>query len=444
MASLLDIPAFSKLGRICNQHDLDITLFGGAVTRLVKTAGENDLTPAVLNGIDNLFALAPPFSDFDISHTGLPSHNELIQRAILDFVPNGECFRWDIRSRPEWAIYEAAAHYNNHIPARRMSLSTNPRVGFQDPLNGRADVETGMYRYYRNSAYRRSPLFLQNRDLELFSALVYLITVFEDQVAKDRLEEPGFSWVAQVLAEARTLETIIALQESSYLRSRFHYLIAMLLTLDAPKLLLEQVKLPELLQFIEMQFSSFRNRLQELERGATQEGAAVISSARIGGDIFRLPVVVDSWEDGEKSRKEFLATLDGNVTLGGNEIVILASPWMKITGGIAESSALPGARDRARLVQEFVYINLKNKNRFTTPSGSVCLDGNLQFREEDLALFLAVRTSPNKQSNIFPFVGDVYLKPERMLIRINAWALFEELSSTEQPEVRIFVSGWDA
>jgi hypothetical protein len=43
----------------------------------------------------------------------------------------------------------------------------------------------------------------------------------------------------------------------------------MLSTLDAPKLSLEQVKLPELLQFVEEQFASFRTRLRELELGAT-------------------------------------------------------------------------------------------------------------------------------------------------------------------------------
>ncbi|MGY3347207.1 MULTISPECIES: hypothetical protein [unclassified Bradyrhizobium] len=444
MASLLDIPVFSKLGRVCNQHNLDITLFGGAVTRLVKAAGGNDLTSAVLNDFDDLFALAPPFSDFDISHSGSPSQNALIQRAILDFVPNGECFRWDIRARSEWAIYEAAARYNNRIPARQMSLSTNPQSGFQDPLNGRADIKAGMYRYERNSAYGHSPLFLQIRDLELFSALIYLITVFEDQAVKGRSDQPGFGTVAQVLTDARTLETIISLQESSYLRARFHYLVAMLATLDAPKDSLEQVKLPLLLQFLEEQFPSFRTRLQQIEQGATQEGAAVISSARIGGDFFRLPVLAAPWSQGEQSRTAFEKALSENVTLGGNEIVVLGSPWMKVTRGIAESNASSGGQDRASLIQEFVYFNLKNQNRLSTPDGPVCTDGSLHFRAEDLTLFLALRTCHNNKSTVLPLAGDVYLKPERMLIRINAWALFEELSSAEQPEVQLFVSGWDA
>jgi hypothetical protein len=246
-----------------------------------------------------------------------------------------------------------------------------------------------------------------------------------------------------VLADARTLETIIALQESSYLRSRFHYLVAMLAALDAPKDSLEQVKLPLLLQFLEEQFASFHTRLQQIEQGATQEGTAVISSARIGGDIFRLPVVTAPWFEGEQSRKAFDEALSGNVTLGSNEIIVLGSPWMKVTRGIAESNAVPGGQDRASLIQEFVYLNLKNKNRLCTPDGPVCTDGSLQFREEDLALFVAARTGPTNKATVLPLAGDVYLKPERMLIRINAWALFEELSSTEKPEVQLFVSGWD-
>jgi hypothetical protein len=96
-------------------------------------------------------------------------------------------------------------------------------------------------------------------------------------------------------------------------------------------------------------------------------------------------VVAESWLDGENSRKEFLATLSGNVTLGGNEIVILASPWMKVTRGIAESNALPAGRDRGSMVQEFLYVNLKNRNRFITPSGPVCVDGNLKFLSPGVA-----------------------------------------------------------
>jgi hypothetical protein len=443
MESLLDIPAFSKLGRICNQHNLDLTLFGGAVTRLVKTLGESDIGPAALNGVDNLFALAPPFSDFDISHSGLPSQNEIIQSAILDLVPNGECFRWDIRSRSEWAIYEVAAHHNNRIPARRMSLSTNPRVGFDDPLNGHADIKAGLYRFERNSTYRRSPLFRQNRDIELFSALLYLATVFEDQSARFRVDQPGFDAVADVVADACTVETIIALQESAYLRSRFHYLFALLSTLNAPKLSLEQVNLPKLLEFLRAQFPSFGTRLQELERGATNDGLSVISSARIGGDIFRLPCVTDSWSHGDQSRNDFRATLGSKLLLGGNERILSASPWMEVTQGTAPSSAAPADSGRLPMIQEFVYINHKNKNRFDTPSGPVCLDGNVKYREEDLAVFLGLRTSPNEGADVIPLVGDVCLRPDRMLIRLNAWALFEELYKAKKLEVRIFVSGWD-
>lgn len=442
MASLLDIPAFSKLGRICNLYKLEITLFGGAVTRLVRAAGESDITPATLNSID-LFSLAPPFSDLDVSHSGQPSHNEILQRAIFDLVPNGECFRWDIRSRSEWATYEAAAQYNNRIPARRMSLSTNPQVGFQDPLNGRADIKVGLYTFERNSTYRRSPLFLQGRDLELFSALLYLATVFEDHGARVRVDQPGFNEVEHVLADACTTETIIALQESAYLRSRFHYLSALLSTLNAPKHSLQQIQLPTLLDFLKKQFPSFAARLEEIQNSATTEGASVISSARIGGDIFRLPVVTGAWSHGDQARCDFRATLHGNrMLLGGNERILSASPWMTVTKGAAPSSVVSGSNG-VLLIQEFLYINHKNKNRFAASSGPVCLDGNVEYREEDLALFLALRVSPDKRPSILPLAGDVCLKPDRMLIRLNVWALFEELSKADDPEVQIFVSGWD-
>ena len=132
MASLLDIPVLEPLVRVCESFRIHLELFGGGVTRLLTQARESarTLEPDGLQDI-SLFAMSPPFTDLELSHSGHPSSNTEIKRALLDVLPTSECFRWDLRARSQWRLYrERAAAYNNLIPTRLMLLSSDPRVGF--------------------------------------------------------------------------------------------------------------------------------------------------------------------------------------------------------------------------------------------------------------------------------------------------------------------------
>jgi hypothetical protein len=444
-ASLLDIPAFKPLGRLCNEFAIDFELFGGAVHRLIQKTGGAAPTRDNVSNID-LFDLSLPFSDFDLSHSGAPSLNAEIQSAILDVMPNSECFRWDLRSRSQWAIYRTAAHHNNRIPTRSMSLSTDPQVGFNDPLNGCTDIMESNYRYERNSAYIGSPLYRRRQDLELFSGLVYLQALFDSDIEPSRrAEQAGVAVVAAVMRDTQTLQMILALQESAYLRSRFRYLLAGLSALEPADDVLNRAGIRTLLDFIGGKDEHLSDRLRRALDGAEERGGAVTTSARIGGDIYRAPDTTAKWLEGEAARNtiaDILTSGQSGVTLGDNEDVILASPSIKITPGSAPSNAPPGTQDRARVAQEFMYVNLKIPNWRQNDRLYCMADVSHLYAEEDIAILMAVRPSTKGPWSVHALPGGIGLRESRTLIRLNAWGLLEQLSLAPEPEIRVFLSGW--
>jgi hypothetical protein len=218
--TLLDIPGLSGLGRACRNFGVQFTAYGGIVRRYLT---------AVIREYDagiSLFELSPFLSDIDLVHTGGSELTPHILRYLQTDIPFAECFRWELKSVDDNQIFWQAAQNNGIIPANLMSLSTNAGDGIVDPWNGRWDIEDGAYRYIRNGFYSRSPLFQEGRDLEFFSALLYLRLLLEENVTEEEFEsQPGWSDAAEVFNDAGTQDTIARLQESAYLRSRLRYIL---------------------------------------------------------------------------------------------------------------------------------------------------------------------------------------------------------------------------
>lgn len=448
MVTLLDIPAFTPLRPLCNRFRIDFELYGGAVARLIEHIGGAEPTLDNLRNVD-LFTLAPGFADLDVTHTGPPELSGEIVRTILDEIPNAECVRWELRSRSEALIYRTAAYFNNRIPTRAMSLSTDPKLGFKDPLNGRDDIKQQNYRYERNVLYTDSPLYKQMRDLELFSSLIYFRALFESALNPDLFSrQAGFLHAAQVISEARTLHTIVSLQESAYLRSRLYYILASIAAASPPdaSIIFKEMGLTALLDFIAGWDMTLGERLRSAADGPRMHAAAAISAARIGGDIYRTPNLTGPWLQNGDAHEAILDVLKSGQhddTLGDGEVVVAASLPLLIAGGPSPSSAPVGsARERAALVQEFMYVNLNLPTSIQPGWRRLPVDANHSYAEEDLTLLLAVRPAATSRWTIHAMPCFVTLRHSHILISVNTFGLLEELSSGRSASMQLFLVGW--
>lgn len=248
-----------------------------------------------------------------------------------------------------------------------------------------------------------------------------------------------------MLKDAERLQTIIALQESAYLRSRCSYLLASIASLEPDPLILERVGIHSLLDYIKQKDQPLAQRLLKMLDGVKQPRCAVISSSRIGGDVYRAPDTTTNWHVGEDARKaitDLLSHADGKAKLGDGEDVIVASPPIPIASGSAPSIVPPGTQNPARAAQEFMYVNLQIPNRKQNNQFLYKADDNHSYAEADIAIFLAVRPSTNRPWSVHALPGDIRLLQSRILIRLNAWGLLEVLALARQPEICLFLAGW--
>src|SRR5207248_194030 len=161
--SLYDIQGLSELRTICRLFGIQVTAYGSMIRRLLSSQSNNP----------DLFELTPFASDIDLIHTGSTDQTPKILDAIYEHVPLAECFRWELRSVEEYAVYEQAMRTNGVTPANLMSMSTDPSQRFRDPWDGESDIRERRFRYVRNGFYEESPLYKAGRDLEIFSVLLY-------------------------------------------------------------------------------------------------------------------------------------------------------------------------------------------------------------------------------------------------------------------------------
>lgn len=436
-ASLLDVEALKPLEKVCRDFKIDFELFGGAVTRIEKRIIEG-----TKSGISSIFDLAGPFSDLNLSHTGPPSLNPDLQIAILSTVPNAECVRWDIRSGAECSVYREAAPFNNRVPVRTMSLSTDATIGLRDGQGGINDLQAQKYRYERNPSYPASPLFRQGQDLEFFSGLIYLIALTESDLApNEQARQTGISSVAEVMRDAHAPHTVIALQESSYLRARLHYLLASLAARCPDEQVLQRAELRGVLAYLANHDQQLSSRLSKALDGPKSLMSATITSARIGGDVFRAPQLTVGWEEGSSALTRFNQILGADQYLGDSEDVVLASPQMTTNSGSAPSNARADRRGM-HLAQEFLNINLNIPTELENSAWRL-KNPNSQYAEEALAVFLAARYSPSGPWSIHAVPADVRLRQSRALVRLNAWGLLDQLSSDNNGMIQIFIAGWN-
>ncbi len=458
--TLLDLPGFNGLGRVCRRFGVQFTAFGGVVRRYIThIIQEND-------DID-LFTLAPFLSDLDLVHTGGSDLTPHILRFLQVDVPFAECFRWELKSVEENAPFWQAMQCNGIIPANLMSLSTNAGNGVSDPWNGRRDIEAGTYRYIRNGFYALSPLYQKGRDLEFFSALLYLRLLLESDVAEQTVEQqPGWADAIEVLADAGSQANIAALQENAYLRSRLRYLLKSMAAASASHAILNAIKERSQLGILLKKVDAYcalgsGYPAPEIVRFEDELDLSpkrvIVSSGRISGDLFRLPHYTHAWETGEAATNA-LNNLLGNQAaepgaansrvLGSGQRVLLMSPSLPLQPGIS-----PSSRINETIIEEFIH--------FAVPLVGDVAKAAREGEEEDLAVVLAVTAlgvEKNRSTTFFPLTAACSLKPwaltedaegALLTIRTNCGAileiahgLFQRWCDTSELELCLLILQW--
>ena len=445
MSSLLDIPALTPLGGICQRFGIHFEVFGGFVTRLFTHLHTSDVTTSSvhLKNVD-MFAFSPPSADIELSHSGSSSLNAEIRRLLLATVPASECFRWDVRSRPEWQIFRLAVAYNNHIPTRLMSLSSDPSVGFADPFGGQHDIRTGIYRYERNPLYPLSPLHRTGVDLEFSSALLFLKGLLESPLSdSELLEQDSLASVTSVLQDARSFLTIAMLQRSAYLRARIRYLLFSILAAPRRRTIVDRlfdlVGLKPLLGFIRENEPGLGDELKHIGEGPQEARSATISSSRLHGDVFRTAWFAKGWVGAGRAAAELQEITQEGHRLGDGESLVLASPEIPITVEKAPSAGAAGHwEDDDR--QEFLYFNIDVTSDQDTIEG----DSPLWSEDEDEEIALLAAISIRDRWAVYPLPGRVKQHPgtHRVVVGLNALGLLHQLSAERNPRMRLFLSAW--
>jgi hypothetical protein len=152
------------------------------------------------------------------------------------------------------------------------------------------------------------------------------------------------------------------------LRARFLYLCKNMIAASGSRAYLQMVQsnveFQTLLSYIADRDSQLNNRLTSVFDFPEE---CLVSSSRIGGDLFRLPHTAGMWSTGEDARGTFRAAARGSGLAGDGPVeavlaphqhVLLASPLIPLQKGDARSAAQVWAGQGNDLVHEFIYFDV--------------------------------------------------------------------------------------
>ena len=354
------------------------------------------------------------------------------------FVPNAEMFRWEIRSRDEEEELRLGQLCSGIIPANLLTLSSTSERGIEDPWNGLGDITANEYRYIRNGFYNRSPLYQQGRDLEIFSALLFLRLVLEAKASRAIHEHPGIKEATDVIKDAVTSDTWHRLQHYPFLRARLFYLLhdlwAASRSANEFSSLASETSLQTFLEKCSEQISGnlqeLCNRLAGTTKSIPVSNIIFTSSSWLQGDTFRLGCAESCAEPDENTTQNQFKEIckeaaDGksdkpSLELGEGQELLWHTPSFSLHEGTAPSAfVFQHAGTDVAVRHEFVHL------------GILCdaLAAKLSdCAEENLTVLTFIRF-PEAQSakSIFIATPAVVEKTAKQInVRVNCFGSFEE------------------
>jgi hypothetical protein len=369
--SYTDIVQLRPLKEIGAKFNATFKIHGGVAFRYALRAE----TSGHSRPNDDLFELAPFTADVDVLHSGKSKDNERILWAILHSVPNADCFRWEVRSEESEKVFERAAEEGNSVPARRIRLTAS---GYQDPADGLSDIRKTRYRYIRKPSFRDTSLARQGSDLEVFSALLYLQTLFEAGLNATQIQQSDLVSVSILFNETMNEGQIVeSVARNTYLQRRLIYLLINCLaaaTAEQRAAVDAFCRLETFLRWVADRLP-IPDALQVYIRSGPEAGLVLCSSAWIESDQTRLPLATGPWiRDSAQETFETCAKNQG--TLAADQLVLLASPDMAVSQGGSISSRSPGGPS------EFIHFVIPS-DAFLAPYSDV-----------DLSILAAIQASP--------------------------------------------------
>jgi len=429
---MADIFQIDQLGVLKDFEGLAPTLHGGAAFRFAMSISESQPGASV-----DLFDLTPFTADVDLLHAGPESDTWPLYHKVLNRVPNADCFRWEIRSTENQRDYEEALSFSPLIPARRIAISAN---GIYDPFDGIEDIRTRRFRYQRTVNFEKSPLFEPGKDLEVFTALLYMQTIFEANAPFTKLSaQPGLKAAREVFVDASRGDTVERASASEYLIGRLIYLVINCLTSASPEQFWQAARQCSLDVFLARVASSnlpVPDVLREYFSAAGKAPRPALSpSAHITeGHAFRIPPAGIEWM-GKGSERQFdkseLRLVDGQRVLAASEIV-------EIHEGMAPSGS-----------PEFLFFDIDESFDDGRPTA--------RLKDTDISMIVLARRQIENARSMTPQHGkwDSYAFPcivqrrlssssSRLSIRLNTLDVFQsEGDKSTTTEAQFFLVGLD-
>jgi hypothetical protein len=423
MPFISDIEQLGHLSEIARRFAVKFRLHGGVVSRFIRrTIGQKIIERPL-----DLFELTPFTADVDLLHSGTDAQTPEILEALLKAVPNADCFRWELRTESSQAIYSDALPVGGIIPARTLSLVDDGITELLDPASGNRDISTFNYRYQLNPLFKTSKLYRGGRDLPVFSALLYLQTLFEGAIHSQNMQyQPGWPTAKEVFARHDDFWTADLLRGNAYLRGRLRYLLINAFA-SAPSesdfaSVASQVGLSGFVEDVAPTFTpSDANFLSGLCRPDPANPKTVLmSSSRIAGDIFRTPLTTSGWSK---------SPVDLEIALAPPQKALLASPIIPLNAGVARSKIKSTAREI-----EFLHFQL---------SPEVADDLGGQWRAEDLSALVSLRANQDDHSALLPLPCVAFKRDnsKRIEFRINGFDYLEGFARTGSSSLRVYIVG---
>jgi hypothetical protein len=431
MNPIWHIEQLQHIERIARRYNVSIRLRGGVVFRyLLSNRRPSDKGEHV-----DLFGLTPFTADVDLTHSGHPDLTQRLLDAILDEGQASECFRWELRADSAPPTISAVSA-TNVIPARSIQISQSPHDGIIDLAGGVRDINEGRFRYIRNPLFKQSPLYLQRRDLELFSALLYLQTLAEAGVSDPR-QQPGWQMARQVFAEAQTdFDLPLLLQEHTYLRSRLRHLLQALSSVffgrEDYEGIAQDVGLLALVAGLHLSSNNTaldKSVLAFLSLDRPDAAGSLFTSERVGGDTHRLGKSGSNWT-------RSLPVGVPQLSFEESEEIVLVSPKIPVNRGSSENTYFTSLGQLElkpfRLNQNFIYASI-DAALFKQDQNSASYIEKI--KDEDISAIVLICDLNEKWSHFsFPVSAttkrDKNNKIVRLLLRINCLGVLDSDNST--------------
>jgi len=429
LRSLADIQGLEPVRVIASRFGVAITAHGSLLTRLAvaPTSSIHDLVPFL--------------SDLDLAHDGTPAQTAELLAAILTEIPFADAMRIQLRDRELDKHYRIAAAFSGIVPALTLRLGIDG--GIEDGWGGIRDIASGEFRYIRNGFYRDSPLYRSGRDLEVFSALLYLRTLASCELST--APQPGFDDALEVLRDGvRADEVLSRIAKNPALGARLVYLLSGLRA-AMPSWDEFGAAFDELRSFLQYcsQHPALREAIDAIAAPLSQPGASLTVSAHLGSLLFRLPASGDElWSVDEadgysalSSAVDDFRSAAGTNAINGSQMtldegltIVAASPWMKVRPGSSSSSLQPGVGHH-EFVHSLVLLDPADTSDETKSDDFAVLAGLRQNQSmtwlTNVPSHCAVRRVGHSQY---------------MFVRANLGGMCEDVANAE---LRLFVVRWN-